>query len=345
GVDLAQPAAQLPLHAHGLGSLLGEGRRVQNKYAIGLTQLDTDLADQFVQEGAVVPEGLAQELLQGLPLLIVQVGDGLGVLVVQLGEQSLDVVLGVVPLLGACQRGDEGLQERLQAWQHAPQETRWDFSIVKQFLEADAETSLHRPSPFGTLGSPKGGYTASTYSRSGTRHSRGSTDGRKTSGPGPAPAVHCGRCRRGGRGEPEPGRVEISTRPARRSRPDSRCRGGTGGFRHYCARYSNAPTTPRPGSPGARGPVRGGAAAVCSPRLARRVRAPGPSGRSANDGLSALRTACMHTRSAARQGPQEGRQRYSPASGEQVERRTNPGERRCSTARPIRPTNPTEISL
>src|SRR5262249_44347933 len=60
----------------------------------------------------------------------------------------------------------------LQAWQHAPQETRWDFSIVKQFLEADAETSLHRPSPFGTLGSPKGGYTASTYSRSGTRHSR-----------------------------------------------------------------------------------------------------------------------------------------------------------------------------
>jgi hypothetical protein len=47
----------------------------------------------------VVPEGLAEELLQRLPLLVVQVGNGLGVLVVQVGEQTLDIVLGVVSLL------------------------------------------------------------------------------------------------------------------------------------------------------------------------------------------------------------------------------------------------------
>jgi hypothetical protein len=60
-------------------------------------------------------------------------------------------VLGVVTLFRACQGDDEGLQERLQAWQHATQQTRWTFGLVKQFLEADAETSLHRPPPFGTL--------------------------------------------------------------------------------------------------------------------------------------------------------------------------------------------------
>src|SRR5262249_25071709 len=123
----------------------------QDQSPVGLAERRAALADHFVQEGAVVPEGLAQELLQGLPLLIMQVGDGLGVLVVQLREKSLNVVLGVVPLRRACQRRDERFQEGLQAWQHAPQQTRRNFSIGKQLLEADAETSLHRPSPFSTL--------------------------------------------------------------------------------------------------------------------------------------------------------------------------------------------------
>ena len=94
-----QPATPLPLDTHRLGPFLGEARRVQDEHAIGLAQLDADLAGQFVQQRIVVPEGLAEELLQRLPLLVVQVGNGLGVLVVQVGEQTLDIVLGVVSLL------------------------------------------------------------------------------------------------------------------------------------------------------------------------------------------------------------------------------------------------------
>src|SRR5205823_11274321 len=67
--------------------LLGEGRGVQDQHAVGLAQFGADLADQFVQQGIVVPEGLAQELLQRLPLLVMQVSNGLGVLVVQVGQQ------------------------------------------------------------------------------------------------------------------------------------------------------------------------------------------------------------------------------------------------------------------
>src|SRR5205823_9353481 len=90
----------------------------------------------------------------------------------QVGEQPLDVVLGVVPVLRSRQQRDERFQEGCEAWQHATQQARRDFGIVKQLVEADAETSLHRSAPFGRWLAPKGRYTTSTYGRSGTGHSR-----------------------------------------------------------------------------------------------------------------------------------------------------------------------------
>jgi hypothetical protein len=46
---------------------------------------------------------------------VVQVGDGLGVLGLQLGEQAGDVAAGVPGLLAALQGGDEGVEEGLVA--------------------------------------------------------------------------------------------------------------------------------------------------------------------------------------------------------------------------------------
>jgi hypothetical protein len=79
-VDLAQPAAPLPLHAHRRRPLLGEGRRVEHQHPVGFAELFTDLAGQFGEQGPVPPGGLAEELLQPLAFLVVQVGDALGVL-------------------------------------------------------------------------------------------------------------------------------------------------------------------------------------------------------------------------------------------------------------------------
>jgi hypothetical protein len=136
------------LHAHGLGSLLGEGRGIEDQHGIGLAQVDGDLACQFVQQGAVVPGRLADELLQCLAFLVVQVGDGLGVFIGQVGEQSLEVVMGVAALLVALQGGDEGLEEVLQSWEQAAQQAGVDLGIIQKFLQADPKTSLHRPPPF-----------------------------------------------------------------------------------------------------------------------------------------------------------------------------------------------------
>jgi hypothetical protein len=99
-VDLAKPATPLPLHADRLRALLGEGRRVENQHAIVLAQFGCHLACQFRQQGLMVPVGLSHELLQALALAVVQVGNGFDILTAQLGEESLDVMVGVGLLLG-----------------------------------------------------------------------------------------------------------------------------------------------------------------------------------------------------------------------------------------------------
>ena len=77
----------------------------------------------------MVPGGLADELLQRLALLVVQVGDGLGVLVLQVGEQPGDVVAGVVALLAALEEFDEGVEEAFQPGQHAAEDAGIDLGV------------------------------------------------------------------------------------------------------------------------------------------------------------------------------------------------------------------------
>src|SRR6516164_5758184 len=62
-VDLAQPAAPLPLYAHRFAAFLGEGRRVKNEYRVGLA-----------------PFRLADELLQALAFAVVQAMDSMSLL-------------------------------------------------------------------------------------------------------------------------------------------------------------------------------------------------------------------------------------------------------------------------
>ncbi|HTU23527.1 MAG TPA: hypothetical protein VMG10_36155 [Gemmataceae bacterium] len=79
-----------------------------------------------------------------LAFTVVQVGNGFDILAIQLGEESLDVVVGVGLLLGRLQGVEEGLQEGLQSWQDAAEQGRWDVGIVEQFVQADTKTSFHR---------------------------------------------------------------------------------------------------------------------------------------------------------------------------------------------------------
>ena len=171
-VDLAQPAAPLSLHAHRFTAFFGESRGVEHEHAIGLAQFRSHLPCQFGQQGPMVPVGLADELLQALALAVVQVGDGFDILAAQVGQKSLDVVVGVGLLPGRLQGLEEGLEEGLQSWQHAPEQVGRDVGIVEQFRQADTKSSFHRRSPFSGFRSPKEGYIPRSCGRAGPGHSR-----------------------------------------------------------------------------------------------------------------------------------------------------------------------------
>src|SRR5262249_8801802 len=149
----------------GLRALLGEGRRVENQHPIVVAQFGSHLARQFRQQGLMVPVGLSNKLLQALAFAVMQVGDGFDILAAQLGEEALDVVMGVGLLLECLQGVEERLQEGLESWQDAPEQGSWDVGIVEQFGQADAKTSFHRCSPFSGFRSLKEGYSPRSYER------------------------------------------------------------------------------------------------------------------------------------------------------------------------------------
>ena len=68
----------------------------------------THLPGQLRQPGVVFPRRLADELLQRLAFLVVEVGDRFDVLVRQVGDQARDIRLGMLRLLAPLEPFDEG---------------------------------------------------------------------------------------------------------------------------------------------------------------------------------------------------------------------------------------------
>ena len=143
-VDLAQAAAPLPLHADRGGALLGEGRRVEDEDPVGATQLLAHLAGQFGEPGVVVPGGLADELLQRLAVLVVQVGDGLDVLVLQAGDQARDIVAGMLGLFAALEQFDKRVEEAFEPGQNAAEDAGIDLGVGQEVVAAGSKAAFHR---------------------------------------------------------------------------------------------------------------------------------------------------------------------------------------------------------
>jgi hypothetical protein len=71
-------------------------------------------------------------------------GDGLGVFVVEVGQQAVDVVVGMTALLGALQGSDERFQEGVQARAQAMQQARRHLGIQTRLLQANTKSLVHR---------------------------------------------------------------------------------------------------------------------------------------------------------------------------------------------------------
>jgi hypothetical protein len=95
----------------------------------------------------MIPGGGADEVLKAVPLLVVAVGDRLGVLPPQVGGEPGQIGPGVVLLLPSSQAGDERLGELGESLDHAVEDLRADLALVEQLLLAEPVTPVHRPPP------------------------------------------------------------------------------------------------------------------------------------------------------------------------------------------------------
>jgi hypothetical protein len=115
--QLAQLAAVLPLHAHGMLPLLGDGRIVQAERAVlGVrTGPPKHQGQALLVQRVGVPRAIDQEVLELLQGSRQDLGDPLAVLSGQVRDQAEEVVGAVLDPALAGEDGAEELDERLES--------------------------------------------------------------------------------------------------------------------------------------------------------------------------------------------------------------------------------------
>ena len=142
-VDLAEPAAPLAGHADRLGPLLGERRGVEDDHGVGLAEVLADLAGQGGEQRLVVPGDRPDEVLQALPLVVMEVGDRLAGLARELGEEAGHVLGGMTPLLGLVERSGERLDEGFEPTEKALHQLGRDLGLGQHLFEPKLISPFH----------------------------------------------------------------------------------------------------------------------------------------------------------------------------------------------------------
>ena len=145
---LAEPAAPLALDATRLGAFFGERTAIDDQDAVGVCQLLTDVATDLGQDGGIVPEAGAEEVLDGLTWSSGLIGDRLGGLALQAAESPLDDDGSEFALLDALEERQVALQEAGEVVAAADDGRREQERVRKQRLRRRVfEDSGHKHSP------------------------------------------------------------------------------------------------------------------------------------------------------------------------------------------------------
>jgi hypothetical protein len=114
-LELAESATPLTRHTYRLGPLLGKGRGIEHDHAVRFAQVVANLRGKRLEQALIVPGHLPDVLLEALPFMIEQVGDPFARLVLELREESGQILDRVSLLFGLTQRRRERLDEDLEA--------------------------------------------------------------------------------------------------------------------------------------------------------------------------------------------------------------------------------------
>src|SRR5262249_24742850 len=103
-VDLTAVATPLPFHPHRMPPPLREAAGIKGDHPIGFSQLHDDLSDQYLDQRTMIPRRGPDELLHDQALDIDEGCNLLGILAVQVGQQTRQVKVQItfefIPIYG-----------------------------------------------------------------------------------------------------------------------------------------------------------------------------------------------------------------------------------------------------
>ena len=97
----------------------------------------------------MVPGNRADEALQAMAMMVMEVGDGLARLPGELGEQAGHVLGGMTALLGLVELGGEGLDEGLESLEEASHQLGRDLGLGQHLFESKLISPSHDRPSFG----------------------------------------------------------------------------------------------------------------------------------------------------------------------------------------------------
>ena len=113
---------------------MAKAEGIEDDHAVRLAEPFPDLRGEDRERGSMVPVGLADEALHRLAILVEQIGDPLGGLVFQMGEQPGEIFGGAAALAGS-QRGAERVDEGLEPVEQAEHRIGRDLGLSHHLLE------------------------------------------------------------------------------------------------------------------------------------------------------------------------------------------------------------------
>jgi hypothetical protein len=111
---------------------------------VGGAQIGPDLVGQFSEQGLVIPGGGADEVLEAVAVEVVAVGDRLGVLAFQVGDEPGAIGMGMASLLVADQASGERLDEVNEAFDDPVEGLGSEVAFGEELLLAEFKSLLHR---------------------------------------------------------------------------------------------------------------------------------------------------------------------------------------------------------
>jgi hypothetical protein len=145
-IDFAETPQVLSCDSGGLFAVLFKSTRIKREDAVSFSVQFRGLCGDAVEDDLVIPDGFADETLEGPSILAESIGDGLDVFAFDVGQESFDERGRVFAGFGSRQVLEKGLQKGVESSECSGEVFFVNFRILFNLTFSGFESLFHEPS-------------------------------------------------------------------------------------------------------------------------------------------------------------------------------------------------------